>query len=61
MWDASKGDAALAVMNAEDAWIYNNVFYANSGADTRSVIMFRGNYYPVGPGTWGLSRPNDRS
>ena len=40
-----RGDAALGVSNSEWAWIYNNVFYANSGSKTRSVIMLRGNKY----------------
>ncbi len=43
-----KGDAALAVMNADDTWVYNNVFYDNSGSDLRSVIMLRGNNHPLG-------------
>ncbi len=43
-----KGDAALAVMNANDTWVYNNVFYDNSGPDLRSVIMLRGNNHPLG-------------
>jgi len=42
------GDAALAVMNANDVWIYNNTFYRNSGAGLRSVIMFRGNQIAMG-------------
>ncbi len=44
-----KGDAAFAVMNADDTWIYNNTFVANSGPDLRSVVMFRGNSHDLGP------------
>lgn len=44
-----RGDAAFAVMNADNTWVYNNLFYANSGPDLRSVVMFRGNSHPVGP------------
>ncbi|MBW2524761.1 MAG: hypothetical protein JRI23_11325, partial [Deltaproteobacteria bacterium] len=43
-----KGDAALGVFNSENVWVYNNTFYANSGADLRSVIMLRGNSHQVG-------------
>jgi hypothetical protein len=43
-----QGDAALAVMNADDTWIYNNTFYANSGSKLRSVVMTRGNSHAVG-------------
>ncbi len=43
-----RGDAALAVMNADDTWVYNNTFYANTGAELRAVIMTRGNSHPVG-------------
>mgnify|MGYP002639610128 CR=1 FL=1 len=43
-----QGDAALAVMNAEDTWIYGNTFYANSGDWLRSVLMLRGNAHAVG-------------
>jgi hypothetical protein len=46
-----QGDAALAVMNAEDTWIYGNSFYDNSGDGLRSVLMLRGNSHPVGA-TW---------
>lgn len=42
------GDAALGVFNSENVWFYNNTFYANSGADLRSVIMLRGNSHQVG-------------
>jgi hypothetical protein len=42
-----KGDGALAVMNSVDVWVYSNVFYENSGALTRSVIMTRGNSHAV--------------
>ncbi len=43
-----KGDAALAVMNSDDVWIYNNTFWSNGGDGLRSVIMIRGNKVPVG-------------
>ncbi|MFH2005378.1 MAG: hypothetical protein ABI333_02215, partial [bacterium] len=42
-----RGDAALAVMNADDTWVYNNTFYANTGSELRSVIMTRGNSHAV--------------
>ena len=44
-----KGDAPLGIRNASEAWIYNNVFYNNSGPDARAVIELRGNEYPLGP------------
>ncbi len=43
-----QGDAALAVMNAEDTWIYGNTFWNNSGDRLRSVLMLRDNTHPVG-------------
>jgi len=43
-----QGDAALAVMNAEDTWIHGNTFYGNSGDGLRSVLMLRGNTHAVG-------------
>ncbi len=45
------GDAALAVMNSRDVWVYNNTFWGNSGDRLRSVVMIRGNAVPVGR-TW---------
>jgi hypothetical protein len=44
-----KGDAAFAIMNADNTWVYNNTFYGNSGPDLRSVIMLRGNSHALGP------------
>lgn len=43
-----RGDAAFAIMNSDDTWVYSNTFYRNSGTDLRSVIMIRGNsHQPV--------------
>ncbi len=42
------GDAALAVMNSRDVWVYNNTFWGNGGDRLRSVVMIRGNSVPVG-------------
>ena len=41
------GDAALAVMNSENVWVYNNTFWGNGGDGLRSVVMVRGNAVPV--------------
>ena len=38
-----KGDGALSVVNANDAWIYNNVFYQN-GSSLGALMEIRGNY-----------------
>ncbi|HKI83232.1 MAG TPA: hypothetical protein VKA63_02755 [Candidatus Krumholzibacteria bacterium] len=46
-----KGDAALAVMNSDDVWVYNNTFWGNSGSKLRAVLELRGNRVPVG-NTW---------
>ncbi|MCP4752944.1 MAG: DUF1565 domain-containing protein [Proteobacteria bacterium] len=43
-----KGDAALAVMNSDDVWAYNNVFYANGGEELRAVVELQGNTIPLG-------------
>jgi hypothetical protein len=43
-----KGDAALAIMNSDDVWVYNNTFWGNSGSQLRSVVEVRGNRVPVG-------------
>lgn len=42
-----RGDCALGISNIDDAWVYNNTFYANSGPNLRSVIMFRGQQHPL--------------
>lgn len=43
-----KGDAAFAVQNSSDVWVYNNTFCENSGADLRALIEFRGNVNNIG-------------
>ena len=43
-----RGDAALAIMNSDDSWVYNNTFFDNSGPTIRAVIEFRGNGHEVG-------------
>jgi hypothetical protein len=42
-----RGDAALAVMNSSEVWIYNNTFWGNGGDGLRAVLMMRGNTAPV--------------
>ncbi|MFQ5561120.1 MAG: hypothetical protein ACE5FU_11125, partial [Nitrospinota bacterium] len=37
-----RGDGALGIGNTNDVWIYNNVFYGNSGPELRSVVQFEG-------------------
>ena len=44
-----KGDAPLGIRNASEAWVYNNVFYNNSGPEVRAVMELRGNEYALGP------------
>ena len=48
MFVGLRGDAAFAIMNADDTWVYNNTFWGNSGADLRSVIMLRANSHVLG-------------
>ena len=43
-----RGDAAFAIMNADDTWLYNNTFYGNSGSELRSVVMLRANSHALG-------------
>lgn len=36
------GEGALGITNTDDAWVYNNIFYQNSGSTTDSVILLDG-------------------
>ena len=43
-----RGDAPLEIIDADDIWVYNNLFYYNSGPMVRSAIMFMDHVYNVG-------------
>jgi len=43
-----RGDAPLEIIDSDDIWVYNNLFYNNSGPLVRSAIMFMDHVYNVG-------------
>ncbi|ETR71675.1 MAG: hypothetical protein OMM_02311 [Candidatus Magnetoglobus multicellularis str. Araruama] len=43
-----RGDAPLEIIDSHDIWVYNNLFYHNSGPLVRSAIMFMDHVYDVG-------------
>jgi hypothetical protein len=43
-----RGDAPLEIIDSHDIWVYNNLFYQNSGPLVRSAMMFMDHVYDVG-------------
>jgi hypothetical protein len=43
-----RGDAPLEIIDSDDVWVYNNLFYHNSGPLVRSAMMFMDHVYNVG-------------
>lgn len=42
-----QGDGVMGITNADDIWVYNNIFHNNGGRYLRSVIQLAGNQFQV--------------